>query len=321
MADVRARFDGDSDRGQLLLVTALALAVMLVTVALLLNTAIFTENVATRDTTADGSEAIELRGEAIAAVGELIEIKNRQGGGDTGDVEDGVDAMGPLVDRERARHGTIAELRYDSNETGTLFRWADPDDPREFTSGGDSNWTLVDGLGNARGLVLNLDSDQLEDLSDPDATTVENQAFGVRFVNTNPAVENVTQYIYHDTNTDRVVITKANESSDLTQQCTIDHTSGNTTVDLTGDRLSTDESVVDCFRDDGLWANNEFEEIEFRNGDSATGTFEVTVDIGASSPTDVEGRNAIYSVTVDITYQSQDLTFETTTTVAPGEPR
>ena len=65
MADVGPDSDGASDRAQLLLVTALALAVMLVTVALLLNTAIFTENVATRDTTADGREAVELRGEAV----------------------------------------------------------------------------------------------------------------------------------------------------------------------------------------------------------------------------------------------------------------
>lgn len=321
MADVMARFDAANDRGQMLLVTALALAVLLVAVALLLNTAIFTENVATRDTTADGSEAIELRGEAVDSVGELIETENREGGGDSDDVEAGVDAMGPLVNRERARGGTIATLSYNHSETGTLFEWLDPDTPREFTADGDGNWTLVDGLGNTRGFVLELDADQLERLSDPDTTTVENQAFGVRFVNTDPGEKNVTQYIYNDTDLDRVVITKANESSDLTQQCAIDDTDTNTIVDLTGDRLSTDESVVECYRDDGLWPDNEFDEIEFRNGDSATGTFAVTVDIDASAPPDVEARDSIYSVTVDIAYQSQDLSLETTAPVAPGEPR
>ena len=80
-----------TDRGQLLLITALAIAVILVTVALLLNAAIYTENVATRDTTADGAAAIEVRGDIVQSIGGIIEAENRHGKTQTA-VEDSVEA-------------------------------------------------------------------------------------------------------------------------------------------------------------------------------------------------------------------------------------
>ena len=310
-----ARFDTASDRGQLLLVTALALAVMLVTVALLLNTAIFTENVATRDTTADGREAIELRGEAVDSVGTLIETENRGGGGDTGDVEAAVDAMGPLVDREHARHGAIATLSRNGSATaGQLLRWTSPDTARPFDDPG-TDWTLVDSLGESRAFTLELTD--IGSLSDPSDTEIENQAFGVRFVD--GSAENRTLYLYEDG--DHIIVERANETVPPSQQCVVDTDGGSTTVDLSGDRLSTADATVDCYR--GLWPNDNPEAIEFRNGDAADGTFSLVVDDGASptGDTNVRDDDAVYAVTVDVGYRSQELAFETTVRVAPGEPR
>ncbi|MEA1930007.1 MAG: hypothetical protein U9O06_00440 [Euryarchaeota archaeon] len=315
MADVRARFDGDSDRGQLLLVTALALAVMLVTVALLLNTAIFTENVATRDTTADGSEAIELRGEAVAAVGELIETENRAGDGDPDNVDNAVDAMGPLVDRERARHGTVATLsRNGSATSGQLLRWTNPDSDRPFDDPG-TNWTLAESITESRSFTLELT--EIQELSDPTDTEIEDKAFGVRFVN--ESTENRTLYLYEDS--EHIVAERANETAPPRQQCAIDSGGGSTTVDITGDRLSTTDTAVDCYR--GLWPTDSPDAIEFVNGGAADGTFSLVVDDSASPVSDsaVQNDPAVYSATVDITYQSQDLLFETTVRVAPGAPR
>jgi hypothetical protein len=301
-----------ASRGQLLLITALALAVILVTVALLLNAAIFTENVATRDTTTDGAEAIELRGELVTAIGELIETENRQRGGSASNVTDGIAAMKPMVDRERARHGVIATLTQNGSVTpGELLGWTDPDDHRQFDANG-TNWTLVEGLTDSRAFTLNL-----SDISDPGAGNIESDAFGVRFIN--DSNENVTFYFYESG--DQIVVEQATESTDPSQQCAIEHNGANTTVDLTGDRLSTDSTAVDCYR--GLWPDFEPDEIRFRNGEAATGTFSVTVDDGATPTTDsaVQHTTAVYSATVDIGYRSSELDFETTVVVAPGEPR
>ena len=315
MADVMVRFDTADDRGQLLLVTALALAVMLVTVALLLNTAIFTENVATRDTTADGREAIELRAEAVDSVGALIETENRAGGGDPDDVDAAIDAMGPMVDRERARHGTIATVSRNGSATaGQLLQWTNPDTARPFDDPG-TDWTLVDSLSESRAFTLELTD--IGSLSDPSDTEIENQALAVRFVN--ESAENRTLYLYEDGG--HAIVEQANETAPPSQQCMVDTDGGSTTVDLTGDRLSTANTAVDCYR--GLWPDNSPEAIEFRNAGAADGTFSLVVDDGASPTSDaaVQDHPAVYSVMVDISYTSQELDFETTVRVTPGEPR
>ena len=297
------------ERAQLLLITALALAVILVTVALLLNAAIFTENVATRDTTADGHEAIELRGELVDGIGELIERENRQEQTEAeriDSIESGIEASAPMVDRERARGGTVATLRYDSHEPGKLLKW---DESSTFDTL--DNETVVSGLSNARAFEMVFESH--DSLSSPNASEIEDDAFGVQFITEG---DNVTQYIYADSGT--VVVAEAIEDRDPQPQCTVSQ-SGPTTVDLTGDRLSTDDEIRECHR--GLWPDDDLDSIVFLNGAESDGSFSLTVDELATASGSLQSEDAIYSVTVDIGYQSQDLTFETTARVAPGEPR
>ena len=294
-----------AERAQLLLITALALAVILVTVALLLNAAIFTENVASRDTTADGHEAIELRGELVDGIGELIEIENHEGSGDPAKIESGIETMGPLVDRERARGGTVAAVSYEAHETGTLLTWES--DPSFETL---DNETIVSGLTDARAFELELSSH--DSLSDPDASEIKESAFGVEFTTSG---DNVTQYIYVDSGT--IVVAEAIENGDPTPQCTVSQ-SGTTTVDLTGDRLSSDDSQTECYR--GLWPDEDPESITLLNGEQTEGKMTLTVDNGASPSASLENDDAVYSTTVKIGYQTTDLTFETTAKIAPGEP-
>ena len=311
LTSIKRRQASRVERAQLLLITALALAVILVTVALLLNAAIFTENVATRDTTADGHEAIELRGELVDGIGELIEIENREGDGKPGTVEEGIGAMGPMVDRERARGGTIATLSHDSSETGTLLRWDDNGDPRAFNDLV-ANWTLVDGFEDARAFTMTFDPSTLNE------STAESsdEVFGVRF--NSSSEDDVTLHIYDDDDEDGHLSIARAEDGEIERLCRIEHEGSTVTIDITGDRLSTDSTIVDCYR--GLWPDSDPEKIEFINIQQEEGTASVTVD-DEDAESDIEGTDAVYSVTVDIGYQSQDLTFETTARVAPGEPR
>jgi hypothetical protein len=294
-----------SDRGQLLLITALALAVILVTVALLLNAAIFTENVATRDTTTQGAEAIELRGELVTAIGDLIETENRQGDGSTTNVTEGIETMKPLVDRERARHGVVATLARNGTTSGQLIESTD------FEADG-TDWTLVESLSDARAFTVTVDPTEIYTESNPNAIQIEDNAFAVRFITSD---ENVTQYLYNDG--DDLVVATAVASADPETRCRIDHGGSDTTVDLSREQLSTDDATVECFR--GLWPDEDPERIEFLNGDAAEGLFTVTVDDSASST--IATTDAVYSATVDIGYRSSELDFETTVRVAPGEPQ
>jgi len=304
------------ERAQLLLITALALAVILVTVALLLNAAIFTENVATRDTTADGPEAIELRGELVEGIGKLIETENHEGSGDADTISDDINATAEMVDRERAREGTIATLNHDPDdiESGTLLRYNDTDGgPKAFDESGATNWTLVEELGSSRAFTVGLDADTLDNTT----TASSDESFGVRFNST--TAENVTLHIYDDDDSEgTLTIARTENDGPPERQCRIEHEGSTVTVDITGDRLSTDESIVDCYR--GLWPDNDPDSIEFVNIDEEVGTASVTVDEGNNWADEVSDTDAVYAATVEIGYQTTDLTFETTARIAPGEP-
>ncbi|MFW6320779.1 MAG: DUF7261 family protein, partial [Halohasta sp.] len=298
---------------QLLVITALALAVILVTVALLLNAAVFTENVATQETAAEGRDALAFRADLVDGIGDLIETGNADGDYDSDDVSKGINNTAPLVERQYARHGIVANTSYNNTTAGDRLEW---DGDGTFTDSEDNPiWRPVPDLNETRNFTVSVDPDDLEN----DPSNVEDQAFGVRLVNeSDESGENVTQYVYKDG--DEVVVDEANETQGPTRQCAIE-ADNPTTVDLTGDRLSNDSSTVECFR--GLWADVPPEAIEFRNGDAAGGTFALTVD-DASSPTDdshVASTEAVYSATVDVVYQSPELTYESTVRIAPGEPR
>ena len=313
LANIKGRSATRTERAQLLLVTALALAVILVTVALLLNAAIFTENVATRDTTADGPEATELREELVQGIGELIETENHKGDGEREAVESDIEAIGPLADRERARGGTIATLSHDPDdiETGELLRYAENGDPKEFREAGANNWTLVDSLGSARAFSVEIDPGHLNETS----AESSGEVFGIRFHDSSTG--DVTLHIYDDGD-DHLAVSRSEDEETPERLCRIEH-DGTTVLDITGDRLSTDGEMVDCYR--GLWPDTDTEKIEFVNIDEERGTVSVTIDAGSGWPTEVTDTAAVYSATVDISYQTTDLTFETTARVAPGEPR
>lgn len=68
--------DVSHDRGQLILITGLVIAVVLVGTVMILNTAIYTENLATRDTGDDTSEAIEFRNVVIDGTREILGNEN-----------------------------------------------------------------------------------------------------------------------------------------------------------------------------------------------------------------------------------------------------
>ncbi len=329
MADVMALVSErpqDMSRGQLLLIAGLALGVILVTVALLLNAAIFTENVATRDTTADGGEALALRGSVVTGVGELIERENRHGGSDVENrVEAGVDSfvmesatdVGPHPAREQAQRGAaVSVTRNGSVTSGTVLAWSSPDSDTRFDSVS-TNWTLVDDVTDTRAFSLTLSTSDLVPLSAPNGSQLAAAAFGIQLSDTD-STTNVTQYIYRDSGD--VVVAQVTDDDDPEARCRIEDT-GEVTVDLTADRLANGETTVRCL--DGLWPPFDLDSISFVNGEAAFGTFSVTVtdDASPTSSTSVSKTDAVYAVAVDISYLTADLDFETTVMIAPGEPR
>lgn len=146
-----------TDRGQLVLVGALLLAAVLLSLALLLNTVIFTENLATRaDAEVEGSPE-QFRDAARAATAESVQRAN-QAGGSHADLRAAVRAAvrdwSTSAGREYYPSGVDARVSLVETTNGTHVEQTS--ETRNFTDGnGAGNWTLgsVDG---ARRVRLNV---------------------------------------------------------------------------------------------------------------------------------------------------------------------
>ena len=330
MADV-IEVNVGSERGQLLLIAALAVAVILVGVALLLNAAIFTENVATRETGADGREAIDIRGSTVADIGELIERENeRENETDVTDrVGDGIDAMVPLVEREHIRHGTVVRLERRGIDEGERVEWDTDVRSEDFTvereeeENGETitvqepEWTLLTEVNAMRAFTLTIDTESVTSLDEPGAGSLQDEAFGIGFAGTN-----ITQFIYADQDSGDIVVAQVSDGS-VDHRCSI-ASADEVTVDLTGDRLETETEMTRCYR--GLWPtsdSSDIDTIEITNGDRADGAFSLTIDNVSTVADESEliVETAVYAATVDFRYTSSELDVETHVVVAPGEPR
>lgn len=327
MADVRpaGRLTPAGRRGQLMLVTGLVLAVVLVALALVLNAAIYTENLSTRNAEAGGDEALEFRAEVVAGVGDLLDAENRRQAdddpGDSPDAEAAVEAFDEWAGRERVERGTYAEVAHvaGGDESGRLLRWNESETPRSFAVDNESDWTLVENVTDGRAFRLELNASTLGEPSDETRSTLRGESFGVE-LSPDGGADDRELYAYRDG--DDVVLRSLN-GSDHDSSCRIEHDDGNVSVDLTGERLSNGSSTVSC---EEIWpafagGGDEYD-VAVANGEEAEGTFAFTTDDGAE-PTDedaVEAAAAVYATTVEITYASDALTFETTVRIAPGEP-
>jgi len=319
MADVSNSGQFDRNRGQLILVTGLAVAVTLVAVVLLLNTVIYTQNLATRGTGIDDGEAVSFRGEVVDGVGTVVDGENREEYEERANlvenVTDGVVRFDATLSGYHAERGTVADVeeRTLSFTEGMLLRQTDA--ARNFTAANDEpvDWTLATDVANARRLRLNVSDDELVGSdSSPFSVAVDDGS------------DETSVAVYEDADGDIAVTNDTDESPP--DSCTV---SGATaTVDLTAGTVDG----TACPELAGLFDAEPYD-ITFRNPERVTGTYEVTADT-STSEVDVKTANfadagseespravaAVYAAEFGIRFRSPDLTFRTTLRVAGGEP-
>jgi hypothetical protein len=324
--DDRTRRDGDQrhadrnarDRGQLILVTGLAVAVTLVALVLLLNTVIYTQNLATRGTGIEDGEAVGFRGEVVEGVGDVLDAENRQEYDSYDDlhrnVSEGVAQYDVLASRYYAESATVADIEEDTLSTtnGTILYQTNAS--RNFTNstGTSADWTLAEDVSNARNFQLTVSAENLS--NDDDG------AFSVRLAN---ETDTWRIYVYNDGGD--VAVTNATDDSTL-EDCTTSRSEA--TIDLAAGTVAG----FDCPE---LAYPTEMDpyDVTFRNGDQATGTYAVTIG-HTTDDSNIESDNfaepgdeespravpAVYATEFDVHFQTTDLEFHTRLRVAPGEP-
>ncbi|MBB6646387.1 hypothetical protein [Halobellus ruber] len=321
MADVSRPLD--RDRGQLLLVGALALAVVFVALALLLNTAIYTGNLATRDSGVEAAPAVEYVAESRAAGVDAVASVNRRNNTSAADLNRAFNAtMGEwddLASYHRAVAGDAADVEVVGVTNGTRIRQDDAS--RNFTgNGGAADWTVVSGVSNVRSIRFTVEESMLTD--DPTNLLADD----VFHVNLTSGAGTRSVFVY-DTPSGPVIEVVDGGTSTVCPAGSV--TGGTFTVDVPNESVGGASCPALGPVDDTPGSVD----IDYRDADAAGGTYTMVVDEPPStlSPTGsdaVSGLNdpgtgspywtyAIYGAELNVTYRTEKLDYAATIGVVP----
>ena len=310
MADVRRP---PRDRGQLLLVGALALAVVFVALALLLNTAIYTGNLATRDSGVDGTPAIEYASEARAAGVDAVRSVNRRNDSSSGDLTRAFGATMTRWDDAASHHAAVsghaADVDVAGTTNGTRIRQADA--TRSYVDdSGASDWTVVTGVTDVRSLRLTVDASELA--SGPS---------GAFHVNVTAGAGTRTAAVYDTGSGPEVRVVDGG----TTTTCPAGSVTGGTfAVDVPNASVGGAPCPALGALDDTAGSVT----VAYRNADAAGGTYTMVVDeppaalslsglnagAGSGSP---YWTYAIYGAELEVTYRTDAVDYEATIGVVP----
>ena len=316
----------DADRAQLFLVGALSLAVIFIVLAVLLNTAIYTGNIATRDPGPGSGEVVEYEQAATSMANHTIVAVNEENNSSysalkssfTGTVSDWSDAAAThastrLVD---ARVSTLTTQR------GTKIAQENRDDFTNDT--GADDWTVANNT-TARAFRMNVSQSSLVDIN----TLSLVDSFYVGFDN---GTSEWKAYVYQEGGTNVSVDVEDPSGNQIGDTCTADAgTNNHVLVELSTAQVDGKPcpALNDLFQNlSGPYT------VTYNNTESATdderinGTYSVIVDrptdeleTGADDdPGEPYAAPALYSADVQITYRSPSAYYRTEIRVAPEEP-
>lgn len=145
MAQVTRPRDGEGDRGQMILLMGVVLAVMFVALALLVNAAIYTDNVATRGGDPAG-EALEYQNGVVDSTEGLIKAENEEGNATEEEVRPALENISNYHRQYHLRRGAA---------TNTTFSVSEGRNITEVNTDGFGDWTA--NANEVRGFVIDID--------------------------------------------------------------------------------------------------------------------------------------------------------------------
>jgi hypothetical protein len=311
---------GDADRGQLLLIAGLSLAIVLVALALILNSAIYTQNLATRggDLT-DQSDVTGVRESVERGLRESVQQANRNYGSygtQEGAVQSDVVALSDAMRAYAAEDGRIVDVTYVDKTDGKRISQSSDAEFEDASDGDD--WDVATDVGGAgtdgegvRSFRMSVVRNQLVD------TPLALAPFRIAFDrNDDDDADDTGEWsveIYDDGGTTVVDVYR---QGSLYGYCH-DATGSRTSIDLTNATVGGSHcEPLDLF----VFLDGPYD-IRYQNGDNVEGSYEMTVGEPASpGAAPVSPEDVLYSATVSVSYRTPDIEYETTVTAAPGEP-
>jgi len=168
MADLMGADDTERSRGQIILVTGFALAVAFVGLALVLNSVIYTENLATRSEAAKASDAAKVHIDMVNGTERIISYTNTNNNSSYArlhaNATASMDSMGELTTQLQATSAQAVSVELVEYYNGT--RIEQTNNTRNFTAADSSNsedWEVVSDIGDVDTIELGITEMKTDD--------------------------------------------------------------------------------------------------------------------------------------------------------------
>lgn len=304
------------DRGQLLLIGAVFLGVLLVVLATILNAAIYTGALATSDD-ADGRAAVEYHHDVErAAETVLADVNSRN---DTSyealhsNASRGIADWSDLASRHHAVDHAAANATLANVTNGTRIVQADT--ARNFTNrSGAADWTLAGSVTDAREYRMNVSRSGLY--------AVDNETCGPSgpcyYAEVDDGSDTWRMYVYTTVNDTDITV----EVVDATGDTGVCSTSAESAwINLTEGTVAGEDCAALSFAE-GISGSYE---ISYANADNVTGSYELVVDTVVSQDPHYDATGSptvspvIYAATVRLTYRTPEIYYRAEVRVTPGD--
>ncbi|WP_135364426.1 DUF7261 family protein [Halosimplex halophilum] len=289
------------DRAQLILVGAFALAVIFVALALVMNAAIYTENLATRSESAGTADAHAFERATTTAAERAFRYAHEVNASDSSghaalerNVTQAMHAYHNVTRTQQAAGGQLVDVTVASTPAGANI--TETDTVFESPDGGNPDWTVASDVTGTRS--FRLDVEDWNGGPDDELWVVAGDA---------------NDWYLNVSNDGGQWEVGVNESATYTA-CTTTGAS-DVEIDFSEGTVNGDECAALTLGDVGGPYD-----LKIRNGSVADGDYTVVVDGNPGSAlTTTEYDEVLYAMTVDLTYRTPELQYRTTIRVAPGE--
>lgn len=304
-----------SERAQLIIITGLLIAVALIALTLLLNTAIYTQNLASRGSDVGGETAIEFRQSSVEFGEELLITENNKEYESKDNlvenISDGIESFATSSTRRYAEVGTAIRISNISFNNGTRVRQTDT--ARNFTNASfNPDWELTSDAENIREFSLKIQTVQ---------SVSESDAFNVTIVGQS---SQWSLLIHDDGGPEDATIKVVNDSLGSPEEICDSGITTPFTINITAATVNGEPCSDLAFTD----SVNPPYSVKFTNGGNSRGTYNLSINGSISDPTNDFNSlgggspyefDIVYSTHFDVSFQTEEVTYRTRVRLAPGE--
>lgn len=316
------RPDSRDHRGQLVIVTALVLATIFVALALVVNSAIYVENLSSRET-GDTDETILATTPAFETVDDMLDRTNANHNAShteaTQNFTTMVDGWRNAQRNENAKGGAAFSVKLTDQTNGTHIRQTDQ--TRAFTdaSGTNSNWSIAEDASGISDYQMTVNRESLYTDTGDLLTELLANSFSAHVTNTS----GVTWELHVYENADNNVTVRTVLDGDEQTPCEVD--AATVEIDLVAETVGGEPCPTLSFAE-GLVGDID---IEYRDPDQIKGTYELRADRMIEPDTDsryvAQGEGSpsatpnIYATAVQVSYTTADLSVQRGQRLAAGD--